>query len=94
METVSSESASINTVPAADPTTPTSEIDGRRARRERGREAVTDAMVDLVFEGHVSPTAEQIVLSRFANTRFLPRHLVRQTGTRRHEALYYQQRIR
>ena len=35
-------------------------IDGRRARRERGRLAVTDAMVDLVFEGHLPPSTEQI----------------------------------
>lgn len=35
-------------------------IDGRRARRERGRLAVIDAKIDLVFEGVVSPSAEQI----------------------------------
>ncbi|MBG7605378.1 MAG: helix-turn-helix transcriptional regulator, partial [Actinobacteria bacterium] len=35
-------------------------IDGRRARRERGRLAVTDAMIDLVFEGNIPPTSEQI----------------------------------
>lgn len=35
-------------------------IDGRRARRERGRLAVSEAMIDLVFEGHVPPTADQI----------------------------------
>lgn len=34
--------------------------DGRRARRERGRVAVTEAMIDLVLEGHVPPTADQI----------------------------------
>ncbi len=35
-------------------------VDGRRARRERGRSAVSEAMIDLVFEGNIPPTAEQI----------------------------------
>jgi len=35
-------------------------IDGRTARRERGRIAVLDAMVGLVQEGHLPPTAEQV----------------------------------
>ena len=35
-------------------------LDGRRARRERGRLAVIDAMVDLIQEGHTPPTAEAI----------------------------------
>jgi AcrR family transcriptional regulator len=35
-------------------------VDGRRARRERGRLAVTEAVIDLVFEGHVPPTTEQL----------------------------------
>jgi AcrR family transcriptional regulator len=35
-------------------------VDGRRARRERGRAAVIDAMLALVFEGHVPPTVEQV----------------------------------
>lgn len=36
------------------------EVDGRTARRERGRLAAIDATVDLVLEGHSPPTAEQI----------------------------------
>jgi len=35
-------------------------MDGRRARRERGRVAVSEAMIDLVFEGNIPPTAEAI----------------------------------
>lgn len=35
-------------------------IDGRRARRERGRLAVTEAMIDLVLEGNIPPTSEQV----------------------------------
>ena len=35
-------------------------VDGRRARRNRGRQAVTDATIDLVFEGNIPPTSVQI----------------------------------
>lgn len=35
-------------------------IDGRRARRERGRIAVIDAMFELLQEGKVPPTAEMV----------------------------------
>lgn len=35
-------------------------VDGRRARKERGRLAVTNAMIDLVFEGKIPPNAEQV----------------------------------
>ncbi len=35
-------------------------VDGRRARRERGRLAVIDAVIDLVLEGRAPPTAEAI----------------------------------
>lgn len=34
--------------------------DGRRARRDRGRLAVTEAMIDLVLEGYLPPSAEQV----------------------------------
>jgi AcrR family transcriptional regulator len=37
-----------------------SQVDGRRARRERGRVAVSEAMIDLVFDGNIPPTADQI----------------------------------
>jgi AcrR family transcriptional regulator len=47
-------------VRADEDTAPDSVVDGRRARRERGRLAVSDAMVDLVFEGRLPPTAEQV----------------------------------
>ena len=35
-------------------------LDGRRARVQRGREAVLDAMLDLVVEGHGQPTATDV----------------------------------
>lgn len=38
----------------------TTTVDGRRARRERGRLAVLDAMVDLLREGRTPPTTQEI----------------------------------
>ena len=35
-------------------------VDGRTMRRDRGRRAVTDAMIDLVLEGHLPPSVEQL----------------------------------
>ena len=35
-------------------------VDGRRARRERGRLAAIDAMLDLILEGHHPPPVEEI----------------------------------
>lgn len=35
-------------------------MDGRRARRERGRAAVVEAVVDLLDEGHTPPTARAV----------------------------------
>jgi AcrR family transcriptional regulator len=40
----------------------TPETDGRRARRERGREAVLDAVVDLLEGGRVTPTAQEVAV--------------------------------
>ncbi len=35
-------------------------VDGRRLRRERGRRAVIDAMIDLVLEGSAPPPADAV----------------------------------
>lgn len=35
-------------------------VDGRRARRERGRLAVIEATLDLVYEGYTPPSVEQV----------------------------------
>lgn len=35
-------------------------VDGRRARRERNREAVVDAVLELLREGHLRPSTDQI----------------------------------
>ena len=37
-----------------------SSTDGRTRRRERGRAAVIEALIEPLFEGVVSPTADQI----------------------------------
>ena len=36
------------------------QVDGRRARRDRGRLAAIDAMIDLVLDGHAPPSAEAV----------------------------------
>lgn len=46
----------------------TGNVDGRHARRERGRLAVIDAMLSLVSEGHVPPTVEQIAMRADVST--------------------------
>lgn len=40
--------------------TPLLPVDGRNARRERGRQAVIDAVVDLLGEGHVPPSTAEV----------------------------------
>jgi AcrR family transcriptional regulator len=46
--------------PAAKPAD-TVPVDGRTARRQRGRAAVIEAVVDLLSEGHVPPTTAEVV---------------------------------
>jgi AcrR family transcriptional regulator len=64
------------------------QTDGRRARRERGRLAVLDAMVDLIREGHAPPTTEEIAdragVSVASLFRYFPtlEELQRQTSAR------------
>lgn len=41
-------------------TEPPDKIDGRHARRQRGRLAAIDAAFELIVEGHAPPTAEQV----------------------------------
>jgi len=51
-----------DTTPPSEPTgaAPTDTVDGRTLRRQRGRAAVTDAMIELVLEGHLPPSADQL----------------------------------
>lgn len=36
-------------------------VDGRRLRRQRGRQAVIDAMIDLILDGHAPPSSDQVI---------------------------------
>ena len=49
-------------------------VDGRRARRERGRAAVIEAMLALVFEGHIPPTVEQVATRAGVSTASIFRY--------------------
>ena len=66
-------------------------VDGRRARRDRGRAAVTEAMIDLVLQGHVPPSAEQVAARAGVSVTSLFRYfesleeLRRETIRRYHE---------
>lgn len=57
--------AGASTEPSAtEPASATKPVDGRRLRRERGRRAVVDAMVDLIQEGRIEPPSAQEVAAR------------------------------
>ncbi|WP_162899139.1 TetR/AcrR family transcriptional regulator [Mycobacterium shigaense] len=45
---------------SAHPDAPTAESDGRRARRERGRQAVVDAAFALILEGTAPPSVQDV----------------------------------
>ena len=46
----------------------TEKVDGRRLRREQGRIAVVDAMIDLVLAGHMPPTADEVAAQAGVST--------------------------
>jgi AcrR family transcriptional regulator len=50
------------------------ETDGRRARAERNREAVVDAILDLLHEGVERPTGEEIAARSGVSVRSVFRH--------------------
>lgn len=52
----------------------TSTFDGRRARRERGRLMVIDALIDLIGEGEGPPTAGQVTARAGISTATLFRY--------------------
>ncbi len=83
-----------NRAPATDDQQATSAAptDGRRARRERGRLAVSDAMVDLVFEGHVPPTAEQVAVKAGVSVASLFRYFETLDDLRHHTVARYFER--
>lgn len=49
------------------------EVDGRRLRREQNRQAVIDALVELLHEGHYQPSANEVA----ARAGLSPRSLFR-----------------
>jgi AcrR family transcriptional regulator len=49
-------------------------VDGRRARAERNRDAVVDAILDLLCEGVVNPTGEAIAERSGVSVRSVFRH--------------------
>jgi AcrR family transcriptional regulator len=68
-------------------------VDGRRARRDRGREAVTEATIDLVLEGHVPPSAEQVAARAGVSVASLFRYFETLDDLRRATIQRYQERI-
>lgn len=70
-----------------------SPIDGRRARRERGRLAATEAMVDLIFEGCAPPTAEQVAERAGVSVASLFRYFETLDDLRRETADFYFQKF-
>lgn len=72
-------------------------VDGRRARRERGRLAAIDAAIDLLREGYAPPTAAQVAARAGVSVATVFRYfdnleqLQRETAARyleRHEPLF------
>ena len=68
-------------------------VDGRRRRREQGRAAVVDAMIDLVLAGHTPPTADQVAARAGVSTASVFRYFeslddLRRQGIRRYLERY------
>ncbi len=61
-------------------------VDGRRARRERGRVAVIDAVIDLVLGGFAPPSTDQIAARAGVSTASLFRYFD-SLDELRHEAI-------
>jgi AcrR family transcriptional regulator len=53
---------------------PAGEPDGRRARSERTRETIIDALLELIHEGNLGPTAQQVSDRSGIGIRTLFRH--------------------
>lgn len=69
------------------------ESDGRRARRDRNRDAVVDALLTLYAEGNLAPSTDEIAARAELSSRSLFRYfadvddLTRAAITRQHERL-------
>ena len=67
----------------------TEPVDGRRLRREQGRVAVVDALIDLMLLGEISPTAEHIARNADVSVASIHRYFssldeLRQVGIQRY----------
>ena len=56
------------------------EVDGRVRRGERNRELIIDAVLELVGEGELQPTAEQVAARAGVGTRTVFRHFADMEG--------------
>lgn len=69
-----------------------SKIDGRRLRREQGRVAVVDAMIDLVLDGRTPPTVDEIAARAGVSTASVFRYFDGLDDLRRHGIQRYLER--
>lgn len=68
-------------------------VDGRHARRERGRLAVIDAMVDLVLEGHAPPQPELVAERAGVSLASLYRYFKTLDDLQHHTTMRYFERF-
>lgn len=69
-----------------------SKMDGRRLRREQGRAAVVDAMIDLVLAGRTPPSADEIAARAGVSTASVFRYFDSLDDLRRHGIQRYLER--
>lgn len=69
-----------------------SKIDGRRMRREQGRVAVVDAMIDLVLDGRMPPSVDEIAARAGVSTASVFRYFDGLDDLRRHGIRRYLER--
>lgn len=67
-------------------------VDGRRARRERGRLAVLDAMVDLLQEGRTPPTTQELSERAGVSAASIFRYFESLDELREHTIVHFLQR--
>lgn len=70
----------------------TEKVDGRRLRREQGRIAVVDALIDLVLAGRTPPTADEVAAHAGVSTASVFRYFDSLDDLRRHGIQRYLER--
>lgn len=73
-------------------TSGSSKVDGRRLRREQGRAAVVDALIDLVLAGRTPPSADEIAARAGVSTASVFRYFDSLDDLRRHGIQRYLER--